>query len=301
MRSLLNLRESRPKSSRRGIAAALAVMCVALVSASSASAAAEKINKTDFAKFVNCPIESATFCQYGETTSGEIKLGSGKAVPITNPSILQGGLAFPARHPLPVIPPRFGAEELQRSPQTVPGGLTGLSELIGGEVKATAEQAGTIEVNGAALGEGENSTAVLLPIRVHLENEMLGPNCYVGSEADPILLHLTTGTTSPPAGTEPISGSKGEQPGKDKGKLLTFLGTSLVDNTFAVPAATGCGTNALLEPVITAAVNTAEGLPAEPGKSYAILNGNNYATSSTWVLKYDKKLLKEKEHPKAAK
>jgi hypothetical protein len=276
----------------------LAVLAIALVTAASASAAAEKINKADFAKFINCPIESATFCQYGETTSGEIKLGSGKAVPITNPSILQGGLAFPARYALPVIPPRFGAEELQRSPETVPGGLTGLTEVIGGEVKATAEQAGTIEVNGASLGEGEDSTAVVLPIKVHLENENLGPNCYVGSDEEPIELHLTTGTTHPPAGTEPISGFKGAQPGKDHGKLLTFLGTSLVDNTFAVPAAKGCGTNALLEPVITAAVNTAEGLPAEPGKSYAILNGNNYATLSTWVVKYDKKLLREKEHPK---
>ena len=298
MRQLQSIGQVVHGRSRRVAVGALIVACMSLVAASSAAAAPEKFNKADFAKFVNCPIQVAKFCQYGETTGGEIKLGSGKAVPITYPSILQGGLAYAGTNTLPMIPPRFGAEELQAVAEPVPGGLTGLGEGIGGEVTATAELAGTIEVNGAALGEGLNLPAVTLPIKVHLQNELLGPNCYVGSEAEPIVLNLTTGTTSPPAGTEPLTGNKGEQPGKDKGRLLTFLGTSLVDNTFAVPAAKGCGTTALLEPVITAIVNVDEGLPAAPGKSFAILNGDNYAAQSTWVEKYDKKLLKEKEHPK---
>ena len=54
----------------------------------------------------------------------------------------------------------------------------------------------------------------------------------------------------------------------------------------------------LLAPVITAAVNLDAGLPSAAGKNVAVLNGNFYTTLSTWVAKYDKKLLKEKEHPK---
>jgi len=296
MTPLQKLRATLPGPSRQVMLTALAATCIALVGAPSAMAG-EPLNKADFAKFVNCPIAVAKLCQYGETTSGEIKLGSGKAVPITKPTILQGGLAYGGLLTLPVIPPLFGAEELSRAAQPVPGGLTGI-EGLGGTVSATAELAGTIEVNAAALGEGLNQPAVTLPIKVHLENELLGPNCYVGSNEEPIMLQLTTGTTSPPAGTEPISGFKGHQPGKDKGRLLTFLETSLVDNTFAVPAAKNCGTNGLLEPIVTAVVNLDEGLPAAPGKSYAILNGNNFATASSWVEKYDKKLLKEKTHPK---
>ncbi len=57
---------------------------------------------------------------------------------------------------------------------------------------------------------------------------------------------------------------------------------------------------ALTEPVITALVNTAEGLPSAAGKNVAILEGNLFTAISANVEKYDKKALKEKEHPKKA-
>ncbi len=264
--------------------------CVALgMFAASASAAPNplnKINKAEFAKFINCPIDQGKGCLYGETLSGEFVLGKMKKVtPIVNPQILQGGLAYIGTETLPMIPPRFGAEELSKTSQQVPGGLTGLSEQIGGEVKATAELAGTPIITAVFLGFGHD-TAVELPIKVHLENEQ------------PVVLKLTDGTTKPPEGVEPISGKIGTNEGRDKGRLLTFVDNTLVDNTFAVPAAKGCGTNALLEPVITAVVNTGIGLPSSPGESKAVLTGNQYTTFSNWVAKYDKKLLREKEHPK---
>ena len=64
-----------------------------------------------------------------------------------------------------------------------------------------------------------------------------------------------------------------------------------------MPAATGCGTG-LLAPLINAAVNLDAGLPAAPGTSYAIMNGNQFTSFSEWVAKYDKKLIKEKTNPK---
>jgi hypothetical protein len=298
MRALRRVQESSGGRGRRAALACLAAACLVLTACAGASAA-EKINPEEFAKFVNCPINLGKACTYAETLSGEFKMGS-KQVPITTPVILQGGLAYLGTETLPLIPPRFGAEAMSKSTQTIPGGLTGLTELIGGPVYATAEIAGApsdVLVTAVFLGFGHD-TAVQLPIKVHLENPILGPNCYIGSDANPIVLHLTDGTTKPPPGTEPISGKIGTNEGRDKGRLITFINNTLVDNTFPVPAATGCGTGFLLEPIITAAVNLDAGLPAAAGKNVAVLTGNFYTTLSTWVEKYDKKLLKEKEHPK---
>ncbi len=278
------------------VGVALAAMALLAVLATPALGA-EKLNKADFARFVNCPTSEGEGCLYAETLEGEFKIGS-KTTPIVNPTVIQGGLSdLKEFNGLPLIPPRFGAEELSKAPQPLPGGLTGLTEIVGGPVSATAELAGTPQIAPVGL-IGQEGTAVQLPIKVHLENEVLGPNCYIGSDAEPIVLHLTDGTTKPPAGTEPMTGKEGKAKAIDHVRVIEFLENTLVDNTFPVPAATGCGTSPLLEPVITAAVNLGSGLPAAPGTSHAILTGNQYASTSPWVLKYDKKLLKEKESPK---
>ncbi len=224
---------------RRGLVACIAIACLALALASSASAEIFKgpLNKEDFLRFINCPITSGKVCTYGETLSGEFKIGS-HSVPITNPTILQGGIEAEGLGVYPLIPPRFGVPAVSKSPQKVPGGLTGLSEEVGGPVYATAEQAGPILIRPVALGFGEH-TAIQFPIRVHLENELLGPNCYIGSEAEPVVLHLTDGTTEPPEGTEPIKGSIGKVEGPDKGKITLFKGNKLVDNGCVRPGGHG--------------------------------------------------------------
>jgi hypothetical protein len=276
--------------SRRGTLALIAVACLPLAGAAPAAA---KINKEDFLRFINCPVEKGKVCAYAETLKGEFKLGS-KSVPISTPVVIQGGLAELGLGGDPLIAPRFGAVPLSKSPQTLPGGLTGLDEGIGGPVTATAELAGTAYIRPLGLGFAEGR-AVVLPFKVHLENELLGPNCYVGSNAEPIVLNLTDGKTEPPAGVEPISGAIGKNEGLDKGDIIAFFGNKLVDNTFAAPAATGCGTSALLEPVVTALVNADAGLPAAAGKNSAILEGNVFTTFSQYVAKFDKKAIKAKE------
>ncbi len=292
----------RPSTQRRWLAlACAAIACLALAGASSAGAEINKgkINKEDFLRFINCPTSEGKICTYGETLSGEFKMGS-KSVPITNPTILQGGFEAEGFGAYPLIPPRFGALTLSKTPQPVPGGLTGLSEEVGGPVYATAELAGIPMLKPTALGFGEGK-AIELPIKVHLENELLGPNCYIGSDAEPVVIALWDGTTEPPAGIEPMQGAIGTIKAMDKNKIAEFEGNKLVGNTFEAPAAKNCGTSALTEPVITALVNTAEGLPSAPGKNVAVLEGNLFTAFSTDVIKYDKKPLKEKEHPKKEK
>jgi hypothetical protein len=276
--------------------ACLALACLALA-AMSAPAFAEKdpdqvLHKEDFLKFQNCPIDVGKGCLYGETLSGEFKLGN-KTTELVNPTVLQGGLPYIGTTTLTMIPPRFGAEQVSKSPQPIPGGLTGISPLLGGEASATAEQAGPIVVTAVFLGFGHD-IAVEFPIKIHIENENLGPNCYIGSDAEPVMLRLTDGVTSPPEGVEPIEGKIGENRGLDKGRIIAFFNNTLVDNTFAVPAAKGCG-EGVLEPVLTAAVNAGIGLPSPAGTSHAILTGNQFTSFSNWVAKYDKKAIKAKE------
>jgi hypothetical protein len=297
MRPLQTLHQRLPGRGKRRALAVLAVACLPLAGAVPASAT--KINKADFLRFINCPITQGKVCAFAETLKGEFKLGS-KTVPITTPVVIQGGLSELGFGGDPVIAPLFGAEELSKSAEALPGGLTGLTESVGGSVTATAELAGTAFVRPLGLGFAEGR-AVVLPFRVHLQNELLGPNCYIGSNAEPLVLNLTDGTTEPPSGVEPISGSIGKNEGLDKGDIIAFFNNKLVDNTFAAPAATGCGTSPLLEPIVTALVNVDAGLPSAAGKNTAILEGNVFTTFSTYVAKYDKKALKTKEKELAGK
>ena len=271
--------------------------CLALAGAAPALGWGEikgKAGKEVFKKFANCPIHSGEYCIYGETLSGEFKIGN-KTTTIENPIILQGGIASlgtASELDQTLIPPLYGAEEASKSPQEIPGGLTGLGET-GGPVFATSELAGTVIVAPGELFGTE--PAVTLPIKIHLENEQLGEHCYIGSNENPVVLHLTDARTSPPEGTEPIEGKRGNIVGIIKGRGLELEGNTLVDNTFSVPAATGCGTSPLNEAAVTAAVNANAGLPAAAGKNVAILNGNQFNAHSNWVAKYDKKEIKAKE------
>jgi hypothetical protein len=287
----LQIREEQTHRHGRRISVALmAVACLALgVVAAPASAA---INKADFAKFIDCPIENgAGACVYGETFSGEFKMGS-KNVPITVPQILQGGIPALGTESYHLIAPRLGGEALSKTSEPIPGGLTGVTEVIGGPASAVAEIAGPpsiVEVTPYSLAAGtravnEGTTATALPLKIHLENELLGPNCYIGSDAEPIMINLTTGKTH---GTEQIQGSPGKTVDLDKERIIEYEGVKLVDNTFSVPAAKGCGTNVLTEPIITAAVNVAAGLPAASGNK-AELNANFFTTFKNWVEKYAK-------------
>jgi hypothetical protein len=284
---------------------ALAVGCLAMVGGA-ATAAAKNISNTEAKalakKLVDCPTTASEYCVYAETLSGEFKIGS-KTAPIEHPLVLQGGLATLGTYGNanePLIPPLWGGEEVSKTAQELPGGLTGISSELGGPVTATAElvSGASVILNEQDLLDGGNG--VKLPLKVHLQNELLGENCYIGSNEDPVVIELTDHTTEPPSGTEPISGEVGDIiPLLDKGRLLELKGNKLVGNSFAAPAATGCGVNVLTEAVTTALVNTDAGLPSAAGKNVAILSGNTYLAEAAWVAKLDKKEIKEKV--KAAK
>jgi hypothetical protein len=269
-------------------ATALGLVCALVFS----SAALAHNPKGAFAPFKYCPLGNSTVeeCIVANTTSGEFTVGK-KNVPITNTITLQGGTHENEETGALNFIGAEGAETLSKTSQNVPGGLSGLvnckeisnwferfaCELVFENgltgVSATTELAAPassigININNLA---SESGTALSLPVKVRLENPLLGSECYVGSNAKPIVLNLTTGKTSPPEPNKPISGKGGTLNILEGGSLIEITGNSLVNNSFAAPEAEGCGGifSGLIDPII----NSTMGLPAAAGHNTAILNG----------------------------
>ena len=267
------------------------VVSVATLGFASSASAVEHHPKGEYAPFADCPLSNpaTTLCVFAKTESGKFIVGK-ETVPITNTITLQGGIHENADETLNFI----GAEDgntLSKSPQKVPGGLAGLIkcneisnflERIACEVvfengvtgvNATTElaaPASSIGINLTNLLEGKG-IALSLPVKVHLENPFLGSSCYIGSNAHPVVIELTTGTTSPPLPNKPITGNVGEIEINPLGTIVTVKKNSLVNNSFPAPAVEGCG--GLFSFLINPIVDSKLGLPAAAGHNTAILNG----------------------------
>jgi len=258
----------------------------------------------EYARFATCPDANAAVdgCVYAETTSGSFKMGA-KTVPIVKPVILKGGFESSDGSifgEATFVGPTDG-NTLSKSPQPVPGGLTGVvapswwpsllkdlfNETINNGftgVTATVELAGPpSSIKFSALNELTASGVALgMPVKVKLDNPFLGSNCYIGSNSNPIKLNLTTGTTSPPPPNTPISGSPGELVGIEEGAIVATKNNKLVDNSFAAPGANGCG-GILFSWAVDPLVNSIVGVPAAAGTNTAILQGTTYIASADAV------------------
>jgi hypothetical protein len=257
----------------------------------------------------------SALCTFNQTTGGELAIGSTK-VPINSgvnagkTVTLEGG-AIPTGNPENETEyfalPGANGQSISKTELNVPGGLldivnceeikgSGFWEVIErAACKATFENpltdgvTATTEVvanttNPVILNEFalnvEKGTALTLPVRVHLKNPLLGNACYIGSEASPIELHLTTGATSPNKPNKSIHGKRGKLETLEEGELslLRISNNSLVDNAFSAPKAEGCGEffSFLIDPIVNAKLK----LPSEDGNNTAELNGTlNTATA----------------------
>jgi len=250
--------------------------------------------KGAFAVFADCPVTTVNACIYAKTESGKFIVGK-KTVPIEKTIVLQGGLKEVSEGVLEFVAAKDG-NTLTKVPQKVPGGLAGLvncteikgSGLIEKAERATCEAifengltgvnattelaapANQIKINLGNLLHA-TGTALQLPVKVHLENPLFGGSCYVGSNAAPIVLPLTTGTTSPPLPNKPITGNPGIIEPIEEGEILRISSNSLVNNSFAAPKTNGCG--GLFEFLIGPIVDSTLGVPSAAGTNTAILNG----------------------------
>ncbi len=271
---------------------ALALMAIGFTASASA-------HTGEWAAFNNCPSTnpSAFKCLHSVTNGGSVKLGK-KVVPIVHPVTLEGGLTEesyegPEEGFSRMITAANG-QTLSKTPQPVPGGLAGLvnckeisnfllrisceavfeNGLTG--VNATlelAKPASEIRVsqNNLVFEEG---IALEMPVKVHLENPLLGSSCYVGSSSSPLQWKLTTGTTNPPPPAKPIKGKGGELTFTEEAQILHVDGSSLVDNTWSAPHASGCG-GAIVELILDPIIDSQIGTPSAAGVNEAKLEKVN--------------------------
>jgi hypothetical protein len=241
------------------VTAALTALALTAIFASAANAATPAPPYQDFA---GCPNQAEQpfvgECVKYEFTGGHIGFGN-REIPITNTIVLRGAIEQETENFL------FNNEGgIVPAQQTVPGGLVGLTgykwldEAVASsnqlKLHATVELAGNV----GSLVEPTLS----LPVKIHLENPFLGSGCYVGSNANPISLHLATTT---PLGEFEEEASRPE--------VIKATGGVFTDASYSVPAANGCVLN--LGPIhqsINQVVNSAYSLPAAAGTDSTVLD-----------------------------
>jgi len=273
---------------------------VPLTALAFASPALAKEPTGDFAVFKQCPRFTAgvALCIHAETLSGSVTLHK-QTVPINedkkHPIVLQGGIKVNEETGAESFVGALNGETLSKTPQNVPGGLTGLvncTEIKGsGFLEVLAREACKLVFENKTTGvsavtelakpaseigistrnlEIKEGTALALPVKIRLENTFLGSECYIGSSAHPVNLNLTSGTTKPALPNKPITGKAGLIEFKDEFEFIELTENTLVNNEFSAPEATGCGGifAILIDPVIDAKL----GLPAVDGLNTAIQN-----------------------------
>jgi hypothetical protein len=267
------------------LVAAVGAACLLVACTTGSALAAPHHPKGEYTPFADCPLSRATItdCIYSVTSNGSFTIGK-KTVPIKNPVTLQGGFEGAGSEIK-----FFGAEDgntLSKTPEPVPGGLLGIKapsswpfflQLLFNEDVINKGLTGvnaTVELAAPATSIGldtenlifEEGVALQLPVKFHLENAFLGSNCYLGSNSNPVVIPFTTGTS----GT--LKGSAGEVSFNSPGTITTIAGGKLVNNSYAVPGATGCG-GFLIEYLVDPLVNSIVGTPSASGKNSAILEG----------------------------
>jgi len=245
--------------------------------------------KGDFAVFAQCPLKNpeVNLCFYIQSTGKEFVIGT-KTVPVNKTITLQGGSILNEETGAETFVPAANGETLSKTPLTVPGGLFGIkapeswptwlqewfNKLINEGftgVTATAELVGNPGISRTNL-LFQTGVALSLPVRLHLNNAILGSECYLGSKAHPVTFNLTSGTTSPPEPNKAISGAVGELEFKDEFQLVIIKGNRVVDNAFSTPGTEGCG--GLLSFFINPLVEKILGVPSAAGHNTAILEGS---------------------------
>ena len=292
------------------------VTAVAMSAVAASNAFAVKNPTKSLKIFENCPVHGLSeggnpdvACVFGATEVGEKGTASGGhftvgpiTVPIEKQIVLQYGVAENPleEEVLEFVAPTHGVEAILPAPEMVPGEpIANITEAEQNElgwpetlkysyrthksqVKKVTE---TIEVAGKTATNATNllieqGTAVEAPVKIKAGNKWLselGDVCYVGSNEEPIVQHLTTGESESPSTHEIVHGHRGELSIDHEGREVTITHDGLVDNTYPVPAAKCTGPYA---EVIAATVDREFGLPAVAGASSTEINGTLYLASA---------------------
>lgn len=244
---------------KHSLALAAAIATMAWVAVGGAAQAA-------FPNFSDCPTSNPAVlgCIDIQSRSGSLEI-KGFTVPLGESLEIRGGLDNSVR-PNVFYPPA-GTNGFFARAIRIPGGILGLELPIpGNTVLGTAQLAGSASDIRMTIEFG--TTRVSLPVKVKLDNPLLGSSCTIGTNSNPAHINLTTGTTSPPPPNRPISGRLGELAFVEGAAILRD--SVVVDNAFAIPGASGCGLLGILNPI----VNLKLGLPSAAGNNTMIVHND---------------------------
>lgn len=220
-------------------------LAVAAVLATTALLGAAGSAQAAFPNLSGCradPANPQSGCIDIQSRSGNLNI-NGFNVPLHDSLEIRGTIET-RTSPLTFIPPT-GTNGFFGTPVEVPGGLLGIEWIPGTTVLAIAELAGP----SSAIRIGVIPPTVTVPMKVRLENLLLGMNCHIGTNSRPVLLTLPT--------TRPGTVSQNE-------RGITIFGNTNSESSFAVPAATECGLGLGL---INSLVNLRLGLPSGAGRN----------------------------------
>lgn len=264
------------------VAAAVVAPLLAVVTPASATTLAGA-----WAPLNRCPVDNsamlaadgatvAALCLSSSATTGTFTIG--ETTLTTGTTDLQAGVLNQGGV-YTLVAPQSGA--VVGAPVDIPGGLLGLmcpseipviSDICESvensplnRVTATIQSAGAPRDFNLAGGAGVGTPIVTLPVKIKLSNPFLDPNCYIGSNSDPIL--LKPANTARPTTQFVRFGADGTLNSTGEMGYLSLSGASQSDTTFAVPGANGCGLFGLL----SGAVNLKQGLPSPAGENSLVL------------------------------
>jgi hypothetical protein len=245
----------------------------------------------DYAPFAACPLSNprTDVCFFAQTEGGEVRIGR-KAIPIAATITMQGGIHEDQADGRQQFIGAEGGETFSRVPQAIPGGRFEIAapSSLPGYVRAIFDEFIDREATGLTIttefakppSEVQIDTQDLiearsgglsLPIKIKLGNPLLGASCHIGSDADPISIPLTTGTTARVQGRPSLTGKPGHAHFKDEYNLVTLGEDALVNDSFPAPRASNCG--GMLAFLVEPAINAALALPIAAGGNEAILTG----------------------------
>ncbi|MFF5897405.1 hypothetical protein ACFY8O_15920 [Streptomyces argenteolus] len=271
------------------VAASAALVMPLTATPAGAATAAAQLNGS-WAPFDRCPVDApamlatdgdtdVALCVTSTSPNGTIKLGNTTAT--TGSTNLQFGvIQHPAEGTYTVVPPAAGS--IISGKTTIPGGLLGImcpsnipvvSAVCGqitdatlNKVTATVESAGTPTEFSLVAGIS-SGPIVKLPVKIRLENPLLGSNCYIGSSSNPVILR--PGNLSAPSFSAARFNADGSA-NPDEGSMIQIAlsGAAQGDSQFSAPKASGCG----LAGILSWAIDLKVGLPAAAGSNNLVLN-----------------------------
>jgi hypothetical protein len=253
-------------------------LVVALAIAIPSGAARAQTLAGNWAAFDRCPVTATSMeaadgvniydvCVDSNSTSGSITLGDTTVT--LGDSDLQDGVLVNTNETAAsgerwtTVDPSGGA--VVAPSETVPGGLLGLmcpSDIILvtalcdditdsalNTVTATIEPAGSTSDFRLGAALGATTPIITIPVKIQLSNSILGDDCYIGSDSDPIDLTITN-SAGPPNDVTTDFDADGATDANGVLQLTQLSGAGQVDSSFSVPGASGCGPLGIADPVL---------------------------------------------------